>query len=171
MFVRFAADSRTAITIYSDDDFFNQRARGIRFWNVETCELQRTIINPPFEVSRYLRGGDWTPDELRIIAYAKKSPHLYDALTGREIAKLPYGNCVADDLFGTGGCAPFRFGLNGRVAVKDTDKVKVFDTNDGSLIAELTEARAPVRFGNVGNLLATKAKDNKRVLLWQVVAR
>ena len=101
----------------------------------------------------------------RLYITAKTAEHH----VGRILTKLPYGGCTNDWLCGDNDCEPFVFSADGRVFLKQKQKVKLWRAVDGTLLALLTEARGPGVFSPTDpRLLATRSSDKKSVLLWMI---
>ena len=114
----------------------------------------------------------WSRDGklLILVGYGGSQTRFLDARTGHVKAKLPYGGCVSDSLFGSDGCEPWVISEDSRLAMMEKTPIKLWDIKSGVLVAELEGARPPVRFSPTNSgIIATRSKDKKKAILWEVV--
>lgn len=112
----------------------------------------------------------WTPNGKALaIVGLEFGPRLIDAVTGRELARLPYDNCWPWTMWGSDGCEPLSFSADGAVVLKAKEPIKLYDTTTITLIAELRDAHLPAVFSPTDNrVLATRSKNKKSLLLWRL---
>jgi WD40 repeat protein len=124
----------------------------------------------PFQVPEGIHEIVWSPDgkKLAIVGLSFHT-RVIDALTGREYGRLPYGNCWPWTMCGSDGCEPIKFSADGAMLLKEKEPIKLWDTQTVSLITILKAAHLPAVFSPTdGQLLATRSKDKKSVLLWRL---
>jgi WD40 repeat protein len=172
----FTPDGRTLITDASYDElvdnakWLDAKTAILKLWEVETGEVRSVLKNVTSDVS----GIYWSPDSqnMVVVGSGTTKARLLDARTGTLKAKLPYGSCTSDSLFGNGGCEPFIFNADGRITSKLTGALKLFDTATGQLIATLDATNRRAAFSPTdARLLAARTKDKRSIMLFEVAAR
>lgn len=169
--VAFSPDGQTILTVKRHDI---ARLRGesdqLYLRDVATGQIRLAFEKIPEGTNRFF----WSPEgeTIAVIGDARTMTRLLDAHTGRVKARLPYQGCVPDRLFGSDGCEPFIFSADGRVLLKLKETLKLWSTNTGELIAALGSARLPAAFSPTDkSLLATRGRDKKTLLLWEVAIK
>jgi len=163
----FSPDGRGLITARRSNGEIFSDTEDVKVYNVSTGEVRQTIEKSSEETNSFY----YRPDGNAVVAVGYKKTRLLDLKAGQLKAKLPYGGCSSDSLFGNGGCEPFVFDATGRVFLKQRDEVKLWDAQTGALIADLNAARSPSVFSPNGQLLATRSRDKKALLLWEIKAK
>ncbi len=167
----FSPDGRTLLVVVRDPKF---RWRGggedtLRLYDVETGQVRLTFENVPEGVQDIY----WSPDGSHIVAagWAKTSPRVLDAHTGRVTGRLPYSGCTSDSWWDT-GCEGFRFSADGRVVFKQKNPLKLWSTENGQLLAQLEDVASRAVFSPTDkHLLVTRGQDKRTALLWEVSVR
>ncbi len=169
--VSFSPDGRTILTIKRHDTV---RLRGnsdqLYLRDVATGQIRLAFEKIPEGADRFF----WSPqgETIVVIGDGRTMTRLLDAYTGRAKARLPYQGCVPDTLFGSSGCEPFIFSADGRVLLKLKETLKLWSANTGELIAALGSAHLPAAFSPMDrSLLATRGRDRKTLLLWEVAIK
>lgn len=169
--VAFSPDGRTILTVKRHDTV---RLRGnsdqLYLRDVATSQIRLAFEKIPEGADRSF----WSPqgETIAVIGEARTKTRLLDARTGRVKARLPYQGCTPDTLFGSNGCEPFIFSADGRVLLKLKETLKLWSANTGELIAALGSARLPAAFSPTDrSLLATRGRDKKTLLLWEVAIK
>jgi WD40 repeat protein len=141
----------------------------LSLWEVATGEKRVTFENQPDGIHDIY----WNPDGGSLVAVGGSGSRaqLIDVHTGRVIAKLLYGGCASDSLWGN-GCDPIIFSADGRLMLKQTKTLNLLSGKSGELLATLDQAQPPAAFSPVnGQLLVTIGKDKKSALLWEIDAK
>jgi WD40 repeat protein len=137
-----------------------------KLYDVATGQLQVTFERVPLiTFRRYL---NWSLDGHTILV-GSGSAELLDARTGKIKGSLRFGGCTPDQLFGDDGCQPFILSADGRIAVKVKNPLRLWDTDNGTLLKILDTARSPALFSPTNpGLLITRGKDKRTALLWEI---
>jgi WD40 repeat protein len=105
-----------------------------------------------------------------------KGLKLIDVQSGRIIAVLPIGGCTSDVspvvpfsnvLTNDNNCEDFFFNASGKIFMTLDRSIRLWDSTNGKLIAELSNAKKPASFSNDGHWIITQSKD-KKILLWEI---
>jgi WD40 repeat protein len=164
----FSPDGRSLITIRNDPpEKLSKRHSYLTIWNTKDFKELSTFIVPE-GVYKIV----WSPTgETVAIVGLEFDTRIIDTATGRENGRLPYGNCWPWTMCGSDGCEPLNFSADGAVIVKQKEPIKLWRVKDVSLIRVLEGAHLPAAFSPVDNqLLATRSKDKKILLVWRVAA-
>lgn len=163
----FSPDGNMLLTVkYDPQEKISHRQSYLTLWEVAKG---RSRVN--FRVPEGIRDVYWSPDGKTIVILGFDfNTRLVDTYIGYEKARLPYGTCLPDQLFGSDGCEPFTFSLDGQVLMKLKEPIKLWSANNGELIAVIESARLPAIFSPTDKrMLVTRGKDKKTALLWSVV--
>lgn len=165
----FSPDGKKLLVLVDDGPHlgWNDRDDTLRLYDAETLKLLLTFERVPPGVS----GFYWSPDGGRVVVVlgAKSNPRVLDTRTGRVTARLPYGGCTPDAWWGSGGCEGFHFSADGRVVFKQKNPPKLWSAETGELLATLEGTTGYAHFSPTdARLLATRGKDKRTALLWEV---
>jgi WD40 repeat protein len=166
--VSFSPNSRSLVSIRNEPlEKLSHRQSYLTIWTTNGFK-ELSTFNVPEGVHEVV----WSPNgETVAIVGLNFNTRLIDTSTGRENGRLPYGNCWPWTMFGTDGCEPINFSADGRVIVKQREPIKLWRGKDVSLICELQNAHLPAVFSPTENeLLATRTRDKKGLLLWRIKA-
>jgi WD40 repeat protein len=144
------------------------RADELKLYDVGSGQLQLVFEKVPEGVTKIY----WSPDGGHVVMLGRfgTKTRLLDARTGRVKARLPYGGCTSDALWGSGGCESFHFSADGRVMLKQKNPLKLWSTETGELLATLEDMGGYARFSPTDKrVLVTRAKDKKTMLMWEVL--
>jgi len=141
----------------------------VQLWDLTTAELRMTSDKVRGVCSVFWgRNGEF----LILVGYGGSETRFLEVRTGHVKAKLPYGGCVSDSMFGSDGCEPWVISEDSRLAMMEKTPIKLWDLKTGELVAELEGARPPVRFNPTNSrIIATRSNDKKKAILWEVLAR
>jgi len=170
----FTPDGRTLITASwekkAGSGFFDLPQVVLKLWDVETGALQEVWRESMSGINRIYSspaGGE----SFVVVGAGSMKARVIDAQTGRLKAKLPYESCT-ESLFSVSGCEPFIFNADGRVMLRLTGALKLFDAGTGQQFAALDDTHRRAAFSPVDvRLLAARSKDRKSLLLFEVAAR
>ena len=162
----FSPDGKTVLTV-SYDPYEKSRHRQSYVSNRKIDDGEELTA---FQVPEGIWDIFWSPDgKTMAIMGLEFHPRVIDAVTGREYGRLPYGNCWPWTMCGSDGCEPIKFSADGAVLLKEKEPIKLWDTRTVSLITVLRSAHLPAVFSPTnGQVLATRSKDKKSVLLWRL---
>jgi hypothetical protein len=72
-------------------------------------------------------------------------------------------------LIGDDGCQPFILSADGRLTLKVTNPIRLWNTENGELLTTLENGHAPALFSPTNpKLLITKHVNRKTALLWEL---
>jgi len=164
--ISFSPDGKTVL-IVSFDNVEKSRHRQSYLSNRKIDDGEALVA---FQVPEGIEEIFWSPDgKMMAIMGLEFDTRVIDAVTGREYGRLPYGNCWPWTMCGSDGCEPIKFSADGAVLLKEKEPLKLWDTGTVSLITVLKAAHLPAVFSPTdGQLLATRSKDKKSVLLWRL---
>ena len=164
--ISFSPDGKTVLTVsYDDPEKWRHRQSYL--------SIQKTVGGEELSAFRVPEGISrifWSPDGKTMAIMALEfNTRLIDVATGRENGRLPYGICWPWTPFGSDGCEDIKFSADGKMLLKEKEPIKLWDAKTVSLIQVLQAAHLPAVFSPTdGQLLATRSKDKKSVLLWRL---
>ena len=162
-------DGKTLLTAQGEPARIYRNEVELRLYDVATGQLRTTFERIPAGVSR--DNIYWSPEgrSIVVIGAARTQTRILDTGTGRVTAKLPYVGCIPDTWFGNGGCEPFIFSVDGRVALKEKNPLRLWSTETGELLTTLDAASTPAVFSPTNpHTLVTRGKDKRTALIWEV---
>lgn len=166
----FSPDSQMLLTtIRKSTDSTWGKWDEFKLYDVATGELRVT-----FERSYLIVFRDelhWSTDGHTILL-GRAGAQLLDARTGKVKGSVEYRACTSDSLFGDDGCQPFILSADGRIAIKVTNPVRLWNADNGTLLSTIDKehGHVPALFSPTNpRLLITRARDEKTALLWEVV--
>jgi WD40 repeat protein len=162
----FSPDGETLLTVsYDTAEKSHHRQSYLRKRKIDDGE-ELTAFQVPEGIEKIF----WSPDgKMMAIMGLDFHPRVIDAVTGHEYGRLPYDNCWPWTICGSDGCEPIKFSADGAVVLKEKEPLKLWETRTVSLISVLKDAHRPAVFSPTdGQVLATRSKDKKSVLLWRV---
>ena len=161
-------DKRLMITARTKDPDAFRKHEFLELWDVSTGELKLTFEEIPYGIT----GVSWSTNGKSIVVEGEQRTRarLMDVLTGRVKAKLPYEACSTDQFFGEGICRSFTFNADGSVFTKEKNRLRLWSSDTGELLAELKSARHPATFSPTDkHLIVTTSKDKKAAMIWELV--
>jgi WD40 repeat protein len=159
----YSPDRKKILTLKRDA--LNDRDGGPELWDARTGELLRGYEPLPTPAGVY-----WSPDgdHLVVVGYGATKTRLLDLRTGRT-TKLPFDGCTPDTLIGKDNCEPFTFSADGRITLKLEGELKLFSTEDGTLLSTLPDTNRRAAFHPTDpHLLAARSKDKKTIFLLEL---
>ena len=160
----FSPDGSTLLTMRHDD--FSKSRHRQSYLTLRTIADGKEILT--FQVPEGIWKVYWSRGGEKVaIMGLEFNTRVFDTATGRANGRLPYGNCWPWQMCGSDDCEPLTFSADGAVLLKAKEPIKLWNTENVSLIEELKTARLPATFSPTDRLLATRSKDKKSVLLWR----
>ena len=138
----------------------------LRLYDTRTAKLRVVFERLPHGIN----GHYWSPDGnlIVIVGINRTDTRILD-ISGHVRARLPYRGCTLDSWFGNGGCEPFLFSADGRVTLKETNPLRLWNTETGELRAVVEAATVPAAFSPTNpHLLVTRAKDKTKAIIWEL---
>jgi WD40 repeat protein len=135
-----------------------------KLYDIATGQLRLSFERAPLALFR----GDlqWIGHTILI---GRGSADLLDARDGKFKGSVPYEPCVSDRLIGDDGCQPFILSADGRLTLKVTNPIRLWNTENGDLLTTLENGHAPALFSPTNpKLLITKHVNRKTALLWEL---
>ena len=135
-----------------------------KLYDIATGRLRLSFERAPLALFR--RDLQWIGHTILI---GRGGADLLDARDGKFKGSVPYQPCVSDRLIGDGGCQPFILSADGRITLKVTNPIRLWNTENGELLTTLENGHAPALFSPTNpKLLITKHVNRKTALLWEV---
>jgi len=137
-----------------------------RLYDIATGQLQ--VSFEKVSLTAFRKDLYWSPDGHTILL-GSGGADLLDVRTGKYKGSIRYQPCVSDRLIGDGGCQPFILSADGRIAIKVTNPVRLWNADSGELLTTLETGHAPALFSPTNpRVLITKHKNRTTALLWEV---
>jgi WD40 repeat protein len=142
----------------------------LTFWDLATGRSLVSVEEVPDGVSQVY----WSPDGKRMILVGsgRSKARLVTVADGRVKAKLSYGSCAYDRLFGSNGCEPFFWNADSTVFLKQKTPLKLWSADFGELLTTIQSVNLPAVFSPTDQkLLVTRGKDKRTALLWEITLK
>ncbi|HEX8162304.1 MAG TPA: hypothetical protein VF538_10555 [Pyrinomonadaceae bacterium] len=167
----FSPDSKFILTTWRADPVkpSTSETASLKLWDAATGRLARSFDNLPAPVLVF-----WSPDATKLVAVGGggAKTRLIDVATARVVAKLPWGGCQYDALFGDGGCDAFVFNADSRLTLKLKGELRLFSTGTGELVAALPDTNRRAAFHPANpRLLAARGRDKRTIYLLELALK